>query len=159
MRLWRQFAHQRQNCQNWDYCAETSDPRQKFLLPDTSAPWVRTSGEWIAVPTRQSIEDLGRLIIESVPAAERSKFHAPVIEGFNNLCLNLNSIQEVLKSHYSSSAKLRLLLEKLNRQTSNGTTNRSQIRKRSSTERIWFLFPPRQQTTGAKLTNLLRMAA
>ena len=61
---------------------------------------LRTSGEWAAVPTRQSIEDLGRLIIESVPAEERAKYHAPVVEGFNNLCLSLGVIQEVLKSHY-----------------------------------------------------------
>jgi energy-coupling factor transporter ATP-binding protein EcfA2 len=61
---------------------------------------IRTSGKWAAVPTRQSIEDLGRLIIESVPATERHKFNAPMTEGFNNLCLNLNAIQEILTSHY-----------------------------------------------------------
>jgi ABC-type cobalamin/Fe3+-siderophores transport system ATPase subunit len=61
---------------------------------------LRTSGKWAAVPTRQSIEDLGRLIIESVPSEERAKYHAPAIEGFNNLCLSLSAIQEVLKSHY-----------------------------------------------------------
>jgi DNA repair protein SbcC/Rad50 len=61
---------------------------------------LRTSGKWAAVPTRQSIEDLGRLIIESVPERERSKFYSPIIEGFNNLCLSLNAIQEVLRSHY-----------------------------------------------------------
>jgi energy-coupling factor transporter ATP-binding protein EcfA2 len=61
---------------------------------------IRTSGKWAAVPTRHSIEDLGKLIIESVPAKERHKFKAPIIEGFNNLCLNLNAIQDILKSHY-----------------------------------------------------------
>lgn len=61
---------------------------------------LRTSGKWAAVPTRQSIEDLGRLIIESVPPEERARFHDPAIEGFNNLCLSLSAIQEVLKSHY-----------------------------------------------------------
>jgi energy-coupling factor transporter ATP-binding protein EcfA2 len=61
---------------------------------------LRTSGKWAAVPTRQSIEDLGRLIIESVPEEERAKFHAPVTEGFNNLCLSLGAIQDVLKSSY-----------------------------------------------------------
>lgn len=61
---------------------------------------LRTSGRWAAVPTRQSIAELGQLIIESVPEAERAKFHAPVIEGFNNLCLSLGVIQEVLKSPY-----------------------------------------------------------
>lgn len=61
---------------------------------------LRTSGKWAAVPTRKSIEDLGRLIIESVPAEERAKFHAPIIEGFNNLCLSLIDIQRVLESQY-----------------------------------------------------------
>lgn len=61
---------------------------------------LRTAGKWAAVPTRQSIEDLGRLIIESVPAEKRAKYHAPIIEGFNNLCISLNSIQDALKSHY-----------------------------------------------------------
>lgn len=61
---------------------------------------LRTSGKWAAVPTRQSIEDLGRMIIESVPENERSKFNSPIIEGFNNLCLSLDSVRDVLKSHY-----------------------------------------------------------
>jgi len=61
---------------------------------------LRTSSKWAAVPTRSSIEDLGRLIIESVPPEEQPKYHAPIIEGFNNLCLSLSSIQEVLNSHY-----------------------------------------------------------
>jgi ABC-type lipoprotein export system ATPase subunit len=61
---------------------------------------LRTSGQWAAVPTRKSIEDLGRLIIESVPPEEREKFHSPIIEGFNNLCLSLSSVQDVLRSHY-----------------------------------------------------------
>jgi exonuclease SbcC len=61
---------------------------------------IRTSGKWIAVPTRQSLEDLGRFIIESVPSHERDKFNAPMIEGFNNLCLSLTAIQEILTSHY-----------------------------------------------------------
>ena len=61
---------------------------------------LRTSGKWAAVPTRQSIEDLGQLIIKSVPAAQRAKYGAPIIEGFNNLCLNLHSIEDVLRSHY-----------------------------------------------------------
>lgn len=61
---------------------------------------LRTSGKWAAVPTRKSIEDLGRLIIESVPLEESKNFHAPIIEGFNNLCLSLTDIQRVLESQY-----------------------------------------------------------
>jgi len=61
---------------------------------------IRTSGKWVAVPTRKSIEDLGRQIINSVPTKEQSKFGAPLLEGFNNLCLSLDSIREVLESTY-----------------------------------------------------------
>jgi len=60
----------------------------------------RTNGKWVALPNKESLTDLGRLIIESVPATERAKFGNPLIEGFNNLCLSLNDIQEALKSHY-----------------------------------------------------------
>src|ERR1019366_9032504 len=60
----------------------------------------RTNGKWQALPTKQSLNDLGSLIIESVPEKERSKFGPPLIEGFNNLCLSLTSITEVLKGHY-----------------------------------------------------------
>ena len=48
----------------------------------------------------QSLEDLGKLIIESVPESERGKFNHPMIEGFNNLCINFDLIQEALQSHY-----------------------------------------------------------
>lgn len=61
---------------------------------------LRTSGKWAAVPTKQSIQDLGKLIIESVSPQERAKYHAPIIEGFNNLCLSLTSINNILDSHY-----------------------------------------------------------
>jgi len=60
----------------------------------------RTSGQWKALPTKESLIDLGQRIIESVPVAERQNFAAPLIEGFNNLCLNLDSISEALDSHY-----------------------------------------------------------
>lgn len=58
------------------------------------------TNKWAGVPTRQGLEDLGQAIIESVPAKERHKFNAPLIEGFNNLCLPLDSIQSLLSSPY-----------------------------------------------------------
>lgn len=60
----------------------------------------RKTGKWAALPTRQSLRDLGRLIIESLPEKERAKFGDPLIEGFNNLCISLEAIQEALQSHY-----------------------------------------------------------
>jgi len=44
---------------------------------------LRKTRKWAALPTRDSLEDLGKMIIESVPADERMKFNAPLIEGFN----------------------------------------------------------------------------
>jgi ABC-type lipoprotein export system ATPase subunit len=61
---------------------------------------LRTSGAWKALPTRASLEDLGQKIIDSVPLAERKNFGSPLIEGFNNLCLNLSDIEKALESHY-----------------------------------------------------------
>jgi hypothetical protein len=60
----------------------------------------RTTGKWQALPTKQSLLDLGNLIINSVPLKERTKFSSPLLEGFNNLCLSLESIKEALQSHY-----------------------------------------------------------
>ncbi len=59
-----------------------------------------TSGQWKALPTRASLIDLGQRIIESVPEHERKNFGQPLIEGFNNLCLSLDSINEALDSPY-----------------------------------------------------------
>lgn len=61
---------------------------------------LRKRANWAALPTKQSLEDLGKLIIESVPLSERVRFASPLIEGFNNLCLSLDDIQDALQSHY-----------------------------------------------------------
>lgn len=61
---------------------------------------LRKGSRWAALPTRDSLEDLGQMIIESVPPNEKGKFKAPLIEGFNNLCISLKNVQEVLQSHY-----------------------------------------------------------
>ncbi len=61
---------------------------------------LRTSAKWVALPTRSSLHDLGEKIISSVPEARRGDFGPPLIEGFNNLCLSLDSVYEALNSHY-----------------------------------------------------------
>lgn len=60
----------------------------------------RTNGKWAAIPTKDSLTDLGNMIIQTVPEAARSKFSPPLIEGFNNLCINLDHIEKALQSHY-----------------------------------------------------------
>ena len=61
---------------------------------------LRKNGKWAALPTKQSLRDLGELIIDSVPKNERAKYGDPLIEGFNNLCISLDAIQEALQPHY-----------------------------------------------------------
>ncbi len=56
--------------------------------------------KWMGIPTRNSLEDLGHKIIESVPAEERHNYGTPLVEGFNNLCLRLDAIRNALASHY-----------------------------------------------------------
>ena len=71
-------------------------PKKYIISPQYS----HLQHKWHALPTMKSIEDLGTLIIESVPEEEREKFYHPLIEGFNNLCISLDAIFEALESHY-----------------------------------------------------------
>lgn len=73
-------------------------PSKYVLLPEYD--YIRENGKWGGLTTQQSLEDLGQLIIQSVPEKERGKFNDPLTEGFNNLCFKLDAIQEVLKSPY-----------------------------------------------------------
>lgn len=57
-------------------------------------------GEWSGVPTRASLEDLGRKIIASVPEKERRRFGEPLLEGFNNLNVRLEDILQRLNVPY-----------------------------------------------------------
>ncbi|MGI9071245.1 MAG: TrlF family AAA-like ATPase [Bryobacteraceae bacterium] len=61
---------------------------------------IRSSGKWKALPTRQSLVDLGQMIIDSVPPEQKSHFGTPLIEGFNNLAVSLAAVCEALESHY-----------------------------------------------------------
>lgn len=51
---------------------------------------------WGGVITRENLISLGQQIINSVPEEERSKFHAPIVEGFNNLNLSEEVIKKAL---------------------------------------------------------------
>jgi ABC-type lipoprotein export system ATPase subunit len=56
--------------------------------------------EWRAVPTPDSLTDLGQMIVESVPDDKKSEFRAPLLEGFNNLTFSLDAIGSILSSPY-----------------------------------------------------------
>ena len=55
---------------------------------------------WKAVPTRESINDLGNLIIASVPPEKRADFGSPLMEGFGNLTFSKEVITEALNKPY-----------------------------------------------------------
>ncbi|MCZ6777158.1 MAG: DNA repair protein [Ignavibacteria bacterium] len=71
----------------------------KYILSPEYEQFSKT-GKWAALPTTQSLKDLGQLIIESVPEKEGAKYGDPLIEGFNNLCISLKATQDALQSHY-----------------------------------------------------------
>ncbi len=65
-----------------------------------SPQYEQAAKKWTALPTRKAIEDLGKLIIETVPTEQQKRFGPPLVEGFNNLCFSLDKIREALGSHY-----------------------------------------------------------
>ena len=70
----------------------------KYKLNDKYASLQRN---WSGVITKESLTDLGKSIIDSVPSNKRNREpNAPLIEGFNNLNVNLDTVLEILSGHY-----------------------------------------------------------
>jgi len=57
-------------------------------------------GKWSGIPTIESLTDLGQKIIDSVPETERNHYGSPIEEGFNNHCVSLKKVQQLLSSPY-----------------------------------------------------------
>ncbi|MBK6356281.1 MAG: hypothetical protein IPF44_05955 [Betaproteobacteria bacterium] len=66
------------------------------LIPD-SHNW---NGRWKGVITRDSLSELGQMIIDSAPPEKRADYASPLHEGFNNLCVSLEKVIEALDRHY-----------------------------------------------------------
>jgi ABC-type lipoprotein export system ATPase subunit len=66
------------------------------LIPESSN-W---KGKWKAVITRESLTELGEMIIEAAPAERRGDYGSNLQVGFNNLCVSLEKIMEALDKHY-----------------------------------------------------------
>ena len=69
----------------------------KYQLNDQFA---ELKNSWSGVITRSSLSDLGEKIIASVPKERRRDYGSPLIEGFNHLNLNLQSVFEILSGNY-----------------------------------------------------------
>lgn len=54
--------------------------------------------QWGGVVTKESLEELGNKIINSVPEEKRSQYSSPLKEGFNNLNLELSVIMNPLNN-------------------------------------------------------------
>lgn len=57
-------------------------------------------GLWSGVLSKESVTDLGHKIIESVPESERKHYGSPLREGFNNLNISWEALQDVLDNSY-----------------------------------------------------------
>jgi ABC-type lipoprotein export system ATPase subunit len=65
------------------------------LIPNSS-DW---KGKWKSVITRDSLAELGKMIIDSAPADKRADYASPLHEGFNNLCVSMEKVMEALDKH------------------------------------------------------------
>jgi hypothetical protein len=65
------------------------------LIPESN----HLNGKWQAVITPTSLAKLGEMIIEAAPAKEKEKYGSHLEEGFNNLCVSLDSVLESLERH------------------------------------------------------------
>lgn len=66
------------------------------LIPD-SHDW---TGKWKGVITRDSLAELGKMIVESAPPEKRGDYAPYLQEGFNNLCVSLEKVVEALNKPY-----------------------------------------------------------
>lgn len=68
------------------------------LIPDAT-DW---KGKWKGVITRDSLAELGKMIVDSAPAEKKGDYAPHLQEGFNNLCVSLEKVVEALDKHYFS---------------------------------------------------------
>lgn len=66
------------------------------LIPDSN-DW---TGKWKGVITRDSLVELGKMIVESAPIEKRAGYAPHLQEGFNNLCVSLEKVVEALNKPY-----------------------------------------------------------
>lgn len=57
-------------------------------------------GKWQGVITQASLTELGKMIIDAAPADKKADYSGELQEGFNNLCISLESVQKALENHY-----------------------------------------------------------
>lgn len=66
------------------------------LIPDSS-DW---KGHWKGLITRDSLAELGKMIVDSAPEEKKGDYAPHMQEGFNNLCVSLEKVVEALDKPY-----------------------------------------------------------
>ncbi|PPU04878.1 ABC transporter [Xanthomonas arboricola pv. corylina] len=66
------------------------------LIPDSSD----LKGKWNAVITRESLGELGKMIVDSAPEDKKGDYAPHLREGFNNLCVSLEKVVDALDKPY-----------------------------------------------------------
>lgn len=66
------------------------------LIPDSS-DW---QGKWKGVITRDSLTELGKMIVDAAPVDKKEDYAPHLQEGFNNLCVSLERVREALDKPY-----------------------------------------------------------
>jgi len=66
------------------------------LIPDSTD----LKGQWKGAITKDSVAELGQMIIDAAPADKKADYASPLEEGFNNLCVSLEKVTEALDKHY-----------------------------------------------------------
>jgi len=65
------------------------------LIPDAD----HFKAKWQALITHDSLTQLGQMIIDAAPAEKQAEYSGPLQEGFNNLCVSLESVLNALQRH------------------------------------------------------------
>lgn len=66
------------------------------LIPDST----NLKGQWKGAISRDSLTELGQMIIDAAPADKKADYASPLEEGFNNLCVSLDKVIDALDKHY-----------------------------------------------------------
>ena len=66
------------------------------LIPDS----INWQGTWKGVITRESLAELGKMIVDSAPEDKKGDYAPHLREGFNNLCVSLEKVVEALDKPY-----------------------------------------------------------
>lgn len=72
--------------------------RELLLSPTPTGKPLR----WKGLLTKESMADLGQQIIDSIPPDQKNKYGSPLAEGFGSLNFALDTVQDLLTSHYFS---------------------------------------------------------